>query len=178
MMRKRSRSARSSRRPAFTLFEAVLAVMVTAICMSVLFNVTQALAVSKKRMRSENALAFSYIQLEKYMHKDAKRVYLKSCSNSEAVIGKIHKDGTEDSFTMRKTKTTGRLYVVSYMELLPALNVLFQRKGNNLRIMVTEPDCRTSNLYFALDPPPEEKEQHESKKGPVDEKKETKQNEG
>ena len=186
MTRKKTRLTRSSKQPAFSLLEACLAVLVTAIAISLSGDLLSMLKSFERQKQPINQLALSYLQLDRFLKKDCDKVYvdLKNSDEDKLTFVKVT-DGKKDNKTyVLKTIDHSSELILStpnggYMPLLTIWGASFEAQDGLVKISITEPNKNYSKLYLKLDKAPkDDDEQVKSKEETKDQKNEQKSDDG
>lgn len=181
MMRKKTRLTRSSKQPAFSLLEACLAVLVTAIAISLSGDLLSMLKSFEKQEQPVNQLALSYLQLDRFLKKGSDRVYvdLKNSDEDKVRIVKEAKGKVDKNYLLTTANHRNELVLSGgtgkgNMRLLRIWSASFEAQDGLVKISITEPNKNYSKLYLKLDKAPKDDEQVKSKEETKDQKNEQK----
>lgn len=185
MMRKKTRLTRSSKQPAFSLLEACLAVLVTAIAISLSGDLLSMLKSFEKQEQPVNQLALSYLQLDRFLKKGSDRVYvdLKNSDEDKVRIVKEAKGKVDKNYLLTTANHRNELVLSGgtgkgNMRLLRIWSASFEAQDGLVKISITEPNKNYSKLYLKLDKTPKDDEQVKSKEETKNQKNEQKSDDG
>lgn len=167
----------------FSVAEAILALLITALCIEMLIGILGCLKNANKKRAPINEVAFSYIQLEKFFKEQGHLEVDTGSSNSQKIIlkkktGEKNKRPKFKVYSLEKYDDMIRMtgYQRGHMPLLLNIKTASFKYGEDFfEIQVTEQDKRKSKLRFKTDKPIKIKEKNKEKN--VKNKEEKKNNE-
>lgn len=145
----------------FSVAEAILALLITALCVEMLIGILGCLKNANKKRDPINEIAFSYIQLEKFLKEQGHVEVDTASSNSREIIlkkktGEKNKRPEFKIYSLEKYDDMIRMtgYQRGHMPLLLNIRSASFKYGEDFfELQVTEKDKRKSNLRFKTDKP-------------------------
>lgn len=143
----------------FSVAEAILALLITVICIELLIGILGCLKSAHENKEPINEIAFSYVQLENFLKEEGHVEVNMAASNSGNVILKKkigEKDGQPlfHSYSLEQYKDMIRMTGINggHMPLLMNIKTASFVYGEDyFEIKVVEKDNRKSNLRFKTD---------------------------
>ncbi|GFZ27128.1 competence type IV pilus minor pilin ComGF [Lactobacillus corticis] len=154
---------------AFTLLEAVISLMITALVVNLLALILQTVQKADRLDHRRNEVAFAGQQFERFLKKQSDYTYTlpRFSTKSQAKFWRHYVDyrgvKMKQIFTL---KWKNRSIVVSpgYMPLVTKVKkARFQTDDRFIRINLEETNGRQSQLIFKLDQAPKEEKEHDKK---------------
>ncbi|QNQ80678.1 ComGF family competence protein [Lactobacillus sp. PV034] len=145
----------------FSVAEAILALLITALCIEMLIGILGCLKNANRKRAPINEVAFSYIQLEKFLKEEGHVEVDTGSSNSREIIlkkkiGEKNKRPEFKIYSLEKYDDMIRMtgYQRGHMPLLLNIKRASFKCGEDFfEIQVIEQDKRKSNLRFKTDKP-------------------------
>lgn len=156
----------------FLLAEAVFSVFVTLIVVLILQGLLRNLKLVDEAKNEADEIAYNYVQFNNFLHGDKnKKFYIDlERSDFQRIAINQYREGEKDvqkRYILQRYKSMIRVTTDKGGHMPLILDVKkskFCVEDKTLKIVVTEKDNRTSELFFKLDSKPEKEDRDDKKK--------------
>ena len=166
----------------FSVAEAILSLLITAVCIEMLIGIFGCLKNANHSKDSINEIAFAYIQLENFLKEEHVEIDLESSNHKTLLLKKkIDKNNKKDQFKIYALEQYKDMIRMTgdqggHMPLFMNIgHASFSYGEDYFEIQITEKDMRKSKLRFRTDKPIKiEKQNNKNKENKVKNEKKAK----
>lgn len=147
---------------AFTLAEAMLAILITILCMQILYSTLSVIKRSDKQNEPINEVAYAYVQMNNFLKENKHTEIDTTYSNSQKIILKVLDENSSidkpifKRYVITNYKDMVRMQGIDGGHLPLILNVSrinFSYSETKFKISFDEKRCGRSELIFQVDKP-------------------------